>query len=255
METFGPYLRRMRALKGRTLEELAAHTRIDARYFQALEDEQFNRLPREVFVRGFVRAYARALGLDEAETFRLFDEAARPFYGPDDQEIQAQAAAAQRARARRRRRVAAWVGLVVTTGIMAVVIGLRSMRGSGASRQTEAPPHPTAESVEVSRPPGTDTVPPQSRAPEPLRLILEAVAPTWISVQIDRTLTKEALLFPGDRVEYEALDTFNVTTGNAGGLHGRLNGRPLPPFGQSGQVVRDLRISRGVSDAGAGAGR
>jgi cytoskeletal protein RodZ len=63
--TFGEHLRREREMRGVSLEEISAATRIGTRFLEALESEQWERLPGGVFNRGFVRAVARFLGLDE----------------------------------------------------------------------------------------------------------------------------------------------------------------------------------------------
>ena len=63
--TFGESLKREREMRGVTLEEISAATRIATRFLQAIENEQWDQLPGGVFNRGFVRAVARYLGLDE----------------------------------------------------------------------------------------------------------------------------------------------------------------------------------------------
>jgi cytoskeleton protein RodZ len=62
---FGEHLKRERELRGVTLEEVAAATRISPRFLEALENEQWDRLPGGAFNRGFIRSVARFLGLDE----------------------------------------------------------------------------------------------------------------------------------------------------------------------------------------------
>src|SRR5574337_1919200 len=63
--TFGEHLKREREMRGVSLEEISSATRIGTRFLEALESEQWDRLPGGVFNRGFVRAVARFLGLDE----------------------------------------------------------------------------------------------------------------------------------------------------------------------------------------------
>jgi cytoskeleton protein RodZ len=62
---FGEYLRRERELRGVTLEEISAATRISIRFLEAIESEELSKLPGGIFTRSFVRSYARFLGLDE----------------------------------------------------------------------------------------------------------------------------------------------------------------------------------------------
>lgn len=64
MDEIGHILREARENKGLTLEEVQAQTRINARYLAALESGQYSALPTPVHVRGFLRNYARFLGLE-----------------------------------------------------------------------------------------------------------------------------------------------------------------------------------------------
>jgi len=63
--TFGEHLKREREMRGVSLDEIAAATRIAPRFLRAIENEQWDELPGGVFNRGFVRAVAHYLGLDE----------------------------------------------------------------------------------------------------------------------------------------------------------------------------------------------
>jgi len=62
---FGEHLKREREMRGVSLEEVSAATRIGTRFLEALENEEWDQLPGGVFNRGFIRAIARFLGLDE----------------------------------------------------------------------------------------------------------------------------------------------------------------------------------------------
>lgn len=57
-------LRREREVREVTLEEISAATLIGVRYLEALEDERWDDLPGDVYVRNYLRAYASHLGLD-----------------------------------------------------------------------------------------------------------------------------------------------------------------------------------------------
>ena len=71
--TFGERLKRERELREVSLEEVAKGTRITERFLQALENEQWDRLPGGVFGRGFVRSIARYLGLSEENLLAEYD--------------------------------------------------------------------------------------------------------------------------------------------------------------------------------------
>jgi len=67
MSVFGDRLRREREMRGVTLDEIAESTKISRRSLEALEQEEFDLLPGGIFNKGFVRAYARYLGIDEEQ--------------------------------------------------------------------------------------------------------------------------------------------------------------------------------------------
>lgn len=64
MDSLGTYLRRERELRQISLEEIAQSTRIPLRMLQNIEKDALDALPGEVFTRGFLKSYARSVGLD-----------------------------------------------------------------------------------------------------------------------------------------------------------------------------------------------
>ena len=64
VETPGTTLRRARERSGRTIDEIAAVTRISANHIRNLEADNYQELPAEVFVRGFLRNCAKEIDLD-----------------------------------------------------------------------------------------------------------------------------------------------------------------------------------------------
>ncbi len=75
LEALGKSLREAREARGLTLEDVEKATRIRARYLEALEAGQFEALPSAVQARGFLRNYARHVGLDPSETMTRLEEA------------------------------------------------------------------------------------------------------------------------------------------------------------------------------------
>jgi len=67
MGSFGEKMQREREMRSITLDEISESTKISARMLRALEEEEFEKLPGGIFNKGFVRAYARFLGLDEEQ--------------------------------------------------------------------------------------------------------------------------------------------------------------------------------------------
>ena len=63
METVGRFLRQQRLARRMSLEEVARTTRVPISSVERIEADQFDELPGEVFVRGFLKSYARAVGV------------------------------------------------------------------------------------------------------------------------------------------------------------------------------------------------
>jgi cytoskeleton protein RodZ len=74
VENFGSYLKHERELRGVPLEEISGATKIHIRFLQALEDNQFDELPGEVFIKGYIRSYANTIGSDVEEMLNIYEE-------------------------------------------------------------------------------------------------------------------------------------------------------------------------------------
>ena len=72
VENFGSYLKAERELRGVTLEELHAKTKIPIHFLKALEKSQLEKLPEEVFIRGYIRSFAKVIGANEDEMLSAY---------------------------------------------------------------------------------------------------------------------------------------------------------------------------------------
>lgn len=77
MESIGRYLKTEREVRQISLEELAQTTRIPLRHLTSLEDDRLEKLPGDVFVRGFLKSYAKAIGITIDEVLRRYEEQSR----------------------------------------------------------------------------------------------------------------------------------------------------------------------------------
>ena len=279
-DSLGEYLQQAREAKGLTLEEASSKTRILPLYLKALEENNYARLPDEVFAKGFVRSYARILGLDEAMVIRKFDESGGQFYAKRaEREFLKQKLQEEERRKRVNRNIV--IGAVgVALVILLVLIGQeRNDPDLLPGRETTAPqplqpmvavpsravtlPSPPVEPagpavpVDIMPPPPipapmevernfSGVLPLDGVIPDPPKLALdiEALARCWILVQADHAPVQDVMLNPGDRVRWKAQDRFLLTLGNAGGVRVYFNGKPQGPYGASGQVVKDLEFAR-----------
>jgi len=71
--SIGAFLKTEREKKGYTLEQMVSETRLRQYFLEAIENENWDILPAPVFVKGFIRSYARVLGLDEEDIVNQYD--------------------------------------------------------------------------------------------------------------------------------------------------------------------------------------
>jgi cytoskeletal protein RodZ len=108
-EALGQQLRRHREKRGVTLQHLAQETKVAASVFAALERGECSRWPGGIYSRGFVRAYAVAVGLDPDETVERFCECF-PEAAPEPLTPHEQPERPPRALDRLRSAIDAWLG-------------------------------------------------------------------------------------------------------------------------------------------------
>ena len=161
MDTLGEFLKNKRESKNETLEDIAAQTRINLPFLQAVEADDWEQFSSEVIARGFVRAYAVSLGLDEGEVLGRFDQIVRPIYQekqesqPPNQSYANQVFRAKPLQARRKN--LGQIALISLTAI--VLVGLYMI---GSKRFNEEPVIVTRNSQEpvlLSEPGTIETMP------------------------------------------------------------------------------------------------
>ncbi len=275
--SFGEYLREARERAGLAPEALAGTTRIQRRYLEALEAEDWDALPGGVIGRGFVRVVAREVGLDPKEALERYREArgegedGRPNHSLPEAEWKVHL------RGERSGPPLLLVFLLLAGTALGVWIWSpwsveRSLEVAEPSTpvetrpsvaavepspaEAEAPGEPLEEESEEYAPPADapadsaeqpDAV--SEPAPEPAvvaevlqeptahRLEVQAVEKVWLRVQPDGGRASESILGPGDSRTYEADENIVLKLGNAGGVRLWWDGEALRVPGGPGQVV------------------
>ncbi len=255
--SFGHYLQMTRVEKRIPLEEVARQTRISMDVLHAIENGDIEKLPAEVFVTGFLHAYARVVGADADVAVQRYRNRLR-----DLQDRQR----AQRAFFRAGRRFGLRLLLVLV--MLAVIVSLSvalvsrnflrmpSQEPMGEELQTTAQPSAKPDrrtpkgrvgAETVSRPEKTrgaaagvptvtvDVPPAAGKAPFVLKVV--AREDTWMKVIADDHKARKYRLHPGDRLELQALSGYNILIGSASGVKLTLNGQPVHVFGKRGQMV------------------
>jgi cytoskeleton protein RodZ len=182
MESIGEFFKQVRETKGLTVDEVASKTRIRTDFVKALEEGNFAKLPDQVFARGFVRSYARSLGLDEDDAIHRFSQSAGAYYDKqvERERLKVRQAEEERKRLANRKAVAIAIGIAILTLIFLLsreqssllVRRSNSDLPASASKRTtppipepqDAPPSQHAE-VTPPAPPPTTPKPKPSESP------------------------------------------------------------------------------------------
>ena len=233
MGTLGQYLRSAREARGIDLRDAAQQTRISFNYLKALEEEDFTKLPGEVFVKGFLKNYGKFLRLDELEVMRQFEElrVAKPATSAVVSKEPAVARSKQKAPQLIKIEPFLWGGGVVIALILFVFMALPDRH----QRETQkvVTPMSTGQTATASLP-----------FPQTGKLYLEVVAleDTWLLVRTDNSPQKKALLKKGESLIWSANERFLLSFGSAKALKLMLNGQELTVNEPGSEVVRDLVI-------------
>jgi len=116
-----------------------------------------------------------------------------------------------------------------------------------AAPSSITPPQPTTRepASATAKPPQTQAA---DRPPGRLRLEVQVVDKCWISVNADGNRALVSILEPGNSQVFDADERFFLVIGNAGGIHLKINGKPVKALGKSGEVVRVLINEQSMKD-------
>jgi len=231
MGSFGDKLRKERELRGVSLRDIAAGTKISVRFLQALEEDRVEALPGGLFPRAFAKQYALFLGLDVERTVADFVEAhgeLAPERKPAPLPV---------------RSTPLPLGHIFLALVAVVAVALTLRRGS------PPPPGPTPTPLAAPVVLPTDRVYPSPvLAPEEssdsLVLTMTAQADCWVEVRADGATLVNRVLAQGESQTFEARGEIVLSVGNAGGLSIRVNDRSALPLGRSGEVRKNIVITR-----------
>jgi transcriptional regulator with XRE-family HTH domain len=269
LASFGEELRREREIRGISLKEISDATKISKRFLEAIERNDHRTLPAPVFTRGFVREYARYLGLNAEEMVNRYNYAAA---GDDriertahlDRLVQPREALptpqrgphAPRHEPKRAipppyARIDRNVYLLVI--IVAALIGVswwavnRKRERAVAAAAGEEPariadtsavaqPRPAPAAAQPAAPPQDDST---------LRLVIDASEDSWIDLDVDGQPAFDEVVHKGEQRAFEAKERFYFRViGNAGGVRLTLNETPVPSLGDKGRPRKKLLFDR-----------
>jgi cytoskeletal protein RodZ len=246
MESIGQRLKKKRQEKKLTLEQVHKATKIHHKVLAALEQDRAQEFLSPVYIKSFLKLYSKFLGLDSESIVKEYTQIAGI-----PQEPQFQLSASRNGVPFRKNWLANSVFFIFL--IAASLVVYLSLRGifkrhlpklSGPALPSESAPRTVLPAQRRSPKVDTASRPKQSVRVDELNLVLKANADTWIQLKCDGKIVFQNVLTKGNIESWRAKDKIEMWVGNAGGLELELNGKKLSPLGRSGQVIKDIVITR-----------
>jgi cytoskeleton protein RodZ len=234
-----------RRQQGVALSDAAAETRVRESYLAALEAEDFAALGGDVYVKGFLRSYARFLRLDPEPLIAAY----RAEYEREHDDI-SPLGHQPVAPFQRERSPVALIGIgvaVVVVGILAL-IGLLGGNDEDPEDSVALAPDPVETTAAV--PTTEPTVEPTQQATEQptdgptevlpadgVRLRLDLDGASWVRVTVDGEIQVEGEQPAGERLKFTAEESITVRIGDASAVRVRVNGQDRGTLGGPREVV------------------
>ena len=234
MESLGKYLKRERELRNISLREVAKITKVRENLLRAIEEDQYHLLPSTTYVKGFLLAYVKYIGLDPNDIILRYESVLK---GEPVPSLEAPP---------KKRILWNKKHLWIIGGIIAV-----SLIASYFLYPSKPPIEfislkPEVEKNLPSPPPPQIAGTTSTIEEKPLLLQFKAIEEAWVRIQVDGQLKQEMTLKPGEEGSHQALKQIHLSTGNVGGLDLTLNGKPLGKFGKSGEIVTLIFSLQGI---------
>lgn len=230
----GKQLRLKRQEQDLSLENLAAKTRIQQRMLQALEAGELDELPEPIYIQGFIKQYAEALGLNGAELSRNFPIGDRRLsIKPIWQKLPT-------AQLRPIHLYLIYI-FVIICAVNALSRMLSRSELQVSSSQFQAQSQPAAAKREQILPKHLESkaisaTPSVGSHTKPVQVKVTLKADSWIRVVADGTPLFEGLLPQGTHRTWVAQQQLKVRAGNAGGVLATFNQEQAKELGNLGEV-------------------
>jgi cytoskeleton protein RodZ len=281
MGSFGERLRQEREMRGISLEEIVATTKIGRRLLLALEEEQFDLLPGGIFNKSYVRAYAKCVGIDEDKAVAEYLEAAQE--PPPDNKVIAHQHTFHSDRIPERTSFPIVPVLILLVVVAGAVGGWKAYQEHqlGRERQVSAPKPVEAASGGAVSPAGTSSAPPAPPAQQlqsapsskpagamrnqtgvaqqpaansqdtaaaggQFEVTIRPKDRAWVSVKSDGKYVVQGIIKPPEVKTIHASSQVVFYTGNAGEVEVAFNGKNVPLSGGANQPETVVFGSKGV---------
>lgn len=237
--SLGERFRAAREQRGLTLSEVAEHLRIRSVYLAAIEEENWSAIGAPVYTRGFLRTYARYLGLDPEEAVSDYNKAAGAATTPEPS-----GPLISTYREPRSLGPLIWIASAIALALIGFVVYLYVSPGKTQQTAASAGAAASAAPVTQGTPLGTgfQSAPPVSPnatpagLPQTQTLAIHLTAPSWLRVTVDGSVSIEGTFPAGTTKTFHGKSAL-VRVGNAGGVEITVDGKTIGKLGGSGDVA------------------
>ncbi|MFE1745708.1 helix-turn-helix domain-containing protein [Coleofasciculus sp. H7-2] len=239
LKELGSRLRQVREEQSMSLEEVGDQTRIQVRLLKAIEEGKREILPEPVYIQGFIKRYADALGLNGVEFSHTFPT------GPVFQLIKPTWRYLPSAQLRPIHLYLIYVFLVIgaVNGLSYVVNRPTVEVSNGETNRLE--PNQSLEKANAANTDSLEQLGPlapalfssnTSQTGKPVRVGVTVKTPSWVRVVVDGKTQFEGMLPEGTQRTWVADETLIVKAGNAGGILVAFNDEKAKKLGAPGKV-------------------
>jgi cytoskeleton protein RodZ len=234
MTSIGPQLKAARERDGMTLSQAAARLHMRAMFVDALEREDWDSIGEQVYVRGFIRNYARMLRLDAPA---LVDEFNDRVGGQKVRPIEMEARVSARTSPRGLRYPWLLGAMSLIAAYLVVKVVWAMVTPSAAGHAETHPPAAAAFTTVASQPQsGTNPATIAQVPKQGVDLRLELTQPCWLSIAVDGKRVVYQTLPAGTVKEFRGVREISLRAGNAGGVVATIDGQTIGTLGSQGQV-------------------
>ena len=237
----GADLRNARIARNRSIDDISRATKVSASILREIEGDHFDKVPAGLFTRGYLRAFAREVGLDPDEVVRTYREE----YDPEPPPIQPEEPPASRsvrtvllpdddAMARMRPLVELGVIALIAVACFAYVVR-SSPTATSAITAAPAPPPVAAEAPKERTVATTGSA---EAAPTEVKIEIRATGPCWVeAISGDKRLVAR-LMHENDTETVTVRDEVSLRIGDPSTLSYKIDGVAGRPLGPAGKPVR-----------------
>ena len=239
--TIGDELRNARRARGITIEHISNVTKISPGVLRALEADDLAKLPGWVFTRGFLKSFAREVGLDPDRTVAAFLAQIAPPQEPEAATARASHDTGEPHDIIELEEHSTDLGQMIAVAIIVIAaVVYLGLRNPSAPAHASAPSAPAAV-VPAEQPVATAgfSSPPAPVASEStdLKVDLTASGPCWIQATSDGEPKVQRLMNAGDRETVTAREALSLRVGDPAALELSVNGAAARPLGEAGRAV------------------